>query len=241
MSDPQSRNLSNLVALSKLDNSLALIQSERKQLETALEEQEAQLLALKVSAENAEVKFSTEQEKYQKEEKRIREESQKLIERRKSLQTFSNYKVQQAAQKEIEQSAKQLGLQEEKLIAQLDLIASLEEEAKRTKEAFTQAGKDLEEKRQEVEETFSTLEERAAEKQKERDQLIPEIPEDQIGIYRQVSIRFVGDSMVPVKEGVCTGCFVQVGPQMMVEISRGGALTKCRTCGRILYIEDQLN
>jgi len=241
MSDAKSQNLSNLVALSKLDNSLALIKSERTQLASALEQQEKQLHDLKVSSENAEVKFSTEQEKYQKEEKRIREESQKLVERRKALQTFSNYKVQQAAQKEIEQSAKQLGLQEEKLIAQLDLIASLEEDAKQKKELFTSAVEKLEEAKKEAEETFATLEQREVDKLKERDELVPQIPEEQIAVYRQVSIRFVGDSMVPLNDGVCSGCFVQVGPQMMVQISRGGELTKCRSCGRILYIEDQLS
>ena len=41
-----------------------------------------------------------------------------------------------------------------------------------------------------------------------------------------------------VEKKSCTGCHVQVRPQIVVELHKGEKLVNCPGCGRILYIEE---
>lgn len=60
------------------------------------------------------------------------------------------------------------------------------------------------------------------------------LPDD----FREVYIRIVrsrgADAMAEVEGGVCTGCSVNLTPNMSAEVSMGRAVT-CKSCGRLIY------
>ncbi len=53
--------------------------------------------------------------------------------------------------------------------------------------------------------------------------------------YDLVLARRAGVAVVPVNNGCCAGCHMQVPPQLLLEIMRTGAIRVCQNCSRVLY------
>jgi predicted nucleic acid-binding Zn-ribbon protein len=61
-----------------------------------------------------------------------------------------------------------------------------------------------------------------------------------LSVYNRVAAKFPGDPVVVlVNRESCAGCFMKVGPQVQVQISRGD-FVKCPGCGRILRLDGDL-
>jgi predicted nucleic acid-binding Zn-ribbon protein len=57
--------------------------------------------------------------------------------------------------------------------------------------------------------------------------------------YETVLMRRGGQAVAEVIGGVCSGCHMQIPPQAIIEIRKGGAVRVCPSCQRILYVNDQ--
>ena len=238
MSDENKGLLSQLILVSKEDSALASIAAERRKLEKEISEIAAAFK--KIDTERLQKLRSHDEKKsrYNKEEKRLRDEHDKLVGRRKALTTLNNYKLQQSAEKEIEHAAKALNEQEETLLESLEEIDKLNAEV-------TSLAKSADEKKaehtkvtSEAAAAFKSFSEREATHQQERLRLVQGIDAKSLTIYDRVKERFVMDPVVEVVGSSCKGCHMQVGPQIIVQISRGTSLVRCPGCGRILFLKE---
>lgn len=239
MSESSQNLLSKLIVISKVDASLARINAEHSQLETELADRILAAKALRSDYEARKAELDKQRSGYDREEKRLRDEQQKLVDRRKGLLSFTDYKVAQAAQKEIEHASKQLGLHEEKLLATLDQIDSMASEVNEIEETLSKMEGDLNTFEEEARGTMETLLGRRDEREQERKELAQGIESRPLTLYEGSLRRFPTDPVVAIgKDYLCQGCFMQVGPQMLLRISRGEELIKCPGCGRILFIDE---
>ncbi len=236
MSEKFGKLLKQLIDLSEVDMSLARILARRKELETqladkllAIEEQEREF-------EDKSAQATNDRETFRREEKRLKEENEKLVGRRKALDSFSDYKSQQAAQKEIEQTSRQLGTQEEKLLATLDALEALEGEAATLKETLDKAKEEFATFEEDAKGELVTLEERGAEKQAARDEIASNVGARDLVAYDRIKNRFPMDPVVALQGQACGGCHMELGPQVMVQVARAESLVKCGGCGRFLYM-----
>ena len=236
MSEEIRKALLNLKAISSIDSRVAQIKAERKRLEDQLTEKKQ---AVEIAENDAASKLNTHAERkrvYQREENFLRDEQSKLVNRRKALQSLQSYKLQQAAEKEIEASSKQLSAQEENLITMLDAVEDLEQIATEAQTVLDGLKSELEALETDAAETFKTLDERANSQSTERAELIAETPADALRQYDRLSERYPMDTVVAFKDNTCGGCFLNLGPQVMVQIGRADQIVRCRGCGRILYL-----
>ncbi len=63
------------------------------------------------------------------------------------------------------------------------------------------------------------------------------LPGDMRDIYRRLVERRGSDSLASVNNGTCTGCYTAITPQMQTQLMLS-ELVVCKSCGRILYLED---
>jgi predicted nucleic acid-binding Zn-ribbon protein len=56
-------------------------------------------------------------------------------------------------------------------------------------------------------------------------------------LYNTLKEKRQGVGVVSVKHETCQGCFVNVPPQMFIEVQKSNALIRCPNCNRILYWE----
>lgn len=53
--------------------------------------------------------------------------------------------------------------------------------------------------------------------------------------FEKISKMNKGSAVVNVKDEVCMGCFMNIPPQLYIEVQRGNSLISCPQCSRILY------
>jgi hypothetical protein len=56
-------------------------------------------------------------------------------------------------------------------------------------------------------------------------------------LYNTLKEKRQGVGVVSVKHETCQGCFVNVPPQMFIEVQKNNALIRCPNCNRILHWE----
>ncbi|MCI5064781.1 hypothetical protein MRY87_03545 [bacterium] len=233
---PVSQVLPLLVQLSEIDSALARLLAKRKQLEEQVEQSQQQLHSLQRDHEAKKGGLEQRRAKIREEERRIAEENEKLVERRKALSTFSNYKVQQSAQKEVEQAAKQLAGQEERVLVSMEELEALEKEVAELETAVEKAAAENQELLDSAEGEIDSLLERAKEKEGQRTEIASQIDSGNLATYDRIRNRHPVDPLVAVQDGKCGGCYMQVGAQMLVQVSRAASLVKCRGCSRVLFL-----
>ena len=237
-----SKLIENLIEIGKLDAQIARILIEKNNAIKKYADVDNKLnqRALVLSEKSNLLKLK--QEKYSKEESTIKEERQKLVDRRKAIYSFNDYKVQQTAQKEIEFASKQLDAREEHLLPVLDEIEILKKDydnvlndCKTLKQTLNKLQKD----KDDIEATFKKREEESLQR---KDVIIKDVPRDALQEYNKAKNRNPIDPVVSINSSnLCGGCSMKLGSQVVVDVSRGDKVVHCPGCNRILYINVENN
>jgi len=130
---------------------------------------------------------------------------------------------------------------EEEILQVMDEIEELkkdllkrEKEVKVTLEKIEGERKKLQEKMGHDENIWSKQIER-------REVLSKQIESKLFKLYNTLKEKRQGVGVVSVKHETCQGCFVNVPPQMFIEVQKNNALIRCPNCNRILYWEADRN
>ncbi|MBX7143028.1 MAG: hypothetical protein K1X79_01115 [Oligoflexia bacterium] len=228
--------INNLLALSKLDGSLAHIVSERKRWDSEVKARVQERNKAQASYQAKLKQFEDRRSLCKQEEKNLGEERQRLTERRKALKTLGTYKLQQAAEREIEHINRELNSREEGLIKMISEAEVLEKEVAALSDALQKAQTTLSQLEEKAKTDLSDLETREREYKAERESLVPQLDAASITTYNKVRDKHPGSAIAMVSNNSCTGCFMQIGPQLVVQVAKGLALQRCPGCGRILYL-----
>lgn len=228
-----------LIQLSEIDSSLAAIDRDRKRLEKDLASQKEAIRSKAIIFRDKDQVAKKKQLISQEEDKAIKMEQVRLTDRRKALGTFTNYKLQETALREIENNARQLGLREEALITIIDEADGLTKETVQIRAELESEKKEYDKFLVLSAETFSNLSDKEARYQTQRGTLLPEIPSSELSVYERTRARHPDSPLAFIKNATCSGCFIQIGPQVSLQVLRGNSLVKCPGCSRILVIEEK--
>lgn len=238
MSETQNTQiLPTLIELSKVDVQIALLQAQKKSIDTERGKRK-QALDAQALKRGARSKLLDEKKALNtREEKSIKVERDRVNERRRALSTLSNYKLQQAAEREIEYVAKQIGQREDLLLQLMREIEVLEKDIAdidAVTKGLTDENVAFE---REAEETLQGVAARLEEYTAERTKLVGIIGQGAIlTTYNRIKDRFPSNPVVDVlNRDSCAGCHMKLGPQVVVQISRGDVV-KCPGCSRFLKL-----
>lgn len=228
--------LGRLKELSEVDAALLRLLSERKKLETQFRSLNDEIEKLKKDVVALQAKAKQSKFNYDLETKKVRDERDKLAARRRALATLGNYKLQQAAAKEIDAAETEVSAHEDTLVALLD-GAELAEKSATEKELLLL---DKDEERaalvRDMKPTLETLAEREAKYNDTRAALASKVDTRDLATYDGLRSRLAPDVMSPIVSGACDFCNLQTPPQMVIQVTAGTSIQKCRGCSRILYI-----
>lgn len=237
MTDEKGRSIQLLKALSEVDNSLARIRAERKKFEGELQELSKGVSTLETEVKNKQRESSELKRKYEREEKFLQAEREKLIGRRKSVGSLGDYKVQQAASREIESVSKQLDLQEDTLLKQMEDLDKRLAELKVKEETLAKNQEEVNARKESSTEFLTNIKQREDEKKQERDKISSEVDADFLRRYAIIVEKFPMDPVAAVINKQCNKCRMNIPPQILVKVSRGQTIEQCPGCHRIVYIE----
>ncbi len=226
-----------IIQLSKLDVQIATLSAQKKKLESDLEGRKQGITSHETKKTAREKVLEDKKALCVKEEKSVKAERDKINERRSALNTLNNYKLQQAAEREIDYTAKQIGQREDLLLGLMREIEALEKEVTDMTGVINGLNDEYAALHKESSETMKGLEEQLAGLNKERAEQASQLAGQSVLIaYNRIRDRFPSNPVVEVaNRDSCAGCFMKLGPQVIVQVSRQDVI-KCPGCGRILRL-----
>ena len=241
MNEVKKNLLTNLVLISREDSALGRIRAERKKAESEIAQTAQQLKKAELEAQATGKVLDEKRRRYANEDNKIRDERDKPVLRRKALSSLNNYKLQQSAEKEIENSSRELDQHEESLIAVLEEVDRLAENSQKAAALVAELSDKHAELIAASKDLLASLEEREKQHLDEKMRLLPFVDSKSLALYQRVVEKYPLDAVVPLKQYTCGGCFMHIGPQATVQIGRDDSIVRCRGCGRILYLDEQKN
>ena len=240
MGDTEKSILQKVREISSLDVLIARIEREQRELKSAAEKRKNQIGEEEKRSAVRQKLMDEKKTLYNREEKSLRDNRDKLNERRKALDTLNNYKLQQAALREVDFSSKELSGREDQLIGLLGEVSTLEDDITKLSGSIKELQTSSAAYEAEIAATLEETTARMQEYQKERQEIASSISDQtSLTTYRRAKDKYPHDPVVPLKDGQsCTGCYMKVGPQILVQVSRG-EIVRCPGCGRIVHLSDK--
>ena len=194
------------------------------------------------AAQRATEQLQTECARLQRENRRLEQECQDYEAQLRDLE-ITLYSGKISAPKELEQLQRRIAAyqtakagREEKLLNQLYLLETKEQElAKAEKQAAARQTK-LTAAAAEVVRRVDSLQQRCAQLEKEVAELERALPESLKGFYQRSTEALQGIVVVPIKDETCGFCHVIIPPAVLEKVKKGGSgVILCENCGRGLF------
>ncbi|WP_299981373.1 C4-type zinc ribbon domain-containing protein [Desulfobacula sp.] len=207
--------------LEKVEKKKEKLSGQLKQFGNALEENKENLLSDTAACKDIESEIQIVDDRIIKSNEKLR-----MVKTNKEYQLFL---------REVDDTKKRKDALETELLEYLDekekmekIVQESEKEYHLLKDQIEGEQKDIEKKSKDDREL---LDEYFAQQKKIGKNLDPSL----MTRFVRISKMNKGSAVVNVKNEVCMGCFMNIPPQLYIEVQRGNSLISCPQCSRILY------
>jgi len=111
----------------------------------------------------------------------------------------------------------------------------IEKEIREANQRFNRDREKFEKEKELIHQKKCELEEKIKRTQKEREEIVPRIPPEQLSLYERIFRKMGGIALSPVTDDFCSMCHMRIRPQVLNELKEAKKLIICEACGRILY------
>lgn len=228
-----------LVRLAEIDHSARHIEEQLRGIPQELEERRAAVASLEalVSGQKSQMEAAAKLLAQQEEELRIRSGS--LAKSKAKSAKARNMREAEAAERELDSVRRSIRDAEEER-------ARLQGQIEQSKSVLDAPLLELEEQKQALAEAeagaeakLSALRAEHATKVAGRDAFVSAIPKPIYRRYERIRPK-IHPTVVEAIDGVCTGCRMQMAPQLYNQIVAGTDLHQCQACQRFLYHRDAI-
>ncbi len=235
------RQIEQLIVLQKVDNEIVNL---KKKLEEAPKEMasiQEKLETQKQQQSQVEEKISMLRQQEQKLNREIEEDNQRIKRSKNKLMMVENSKEYHAMMREMDNLEKTNRLREEEKLAveedlatQNNLKSSIDSEVEKLE-------KELESRQKGMDDQLNGAQAKLDELQQKRDEAINVIPRPILSRYEFIRSRLSNPVIVPVQNGICTGCYISIPPQSFVELQKGEQILNCPNCQRLIFWENHFS
>ena len=148
-------------------------------------------------------------------------------------------------QEQIARSEESKGAKEVEVLELLTLLENLQGKKADVERDLADLEKSYQRKEAEVLGLVKELEEKVGGLKDERGQLAVEITSDHLDLYERINSKVDADCIVAAEESAdeagvyfCQGCYMTVTKQELNQLALAQDLLTCRSCSRLLYLED---
>jgi predicted nucleic acid-binding Zn-ribbon protein len=230
-------NLSPLIELQKFDLRIMEIKDERRQIPQRLHIIEAPLQESKrvlLDATSAVDTLVKERRSHEKDLEAHEDRLEKLKERAAQLKTNQEY---QAHLFEVELANKKKFEIEDKILICMEKIEQLQRVSTEAQEKVKTAEKCFAQEKQLLEERDQKLMQELAELEAQQRDRAAHIEKSLLDRYTKLKASRKDHALASVQGGICSGCRLQIPPQLIAEVKRSQDLHACPYCHRMLYWE----
>ncbi|OPY65458.1 MAG: putative zinc ribbon domain protein [Syntrophorhabdaceae bacterium PtaU1.Bin034] len=175
-----------------------------------------------------------------KKEQELETEKAQIKKAESKLYEVKTNKEYQAMLKEIETARGTNDKTEEDIILLMERIEELKKDYQSSSKALAIREKEVAEETKELEKQIETVGSVVTKLRVERERLLAGVSEDVKARYNILIEKRAGVAVVNVRNGTCLGCFMNIPPQLFIEVMKNNRLITCPSCNRILfYVEEE--
>jgi len=218
-----------------------IINNEKKKLigPKKIEEMDRELEELKKKAEKEKAVIDELEKERRKKEKDLGVEKDRIKKIEAKLYEVKTNKEYQALLKEIEMAKEEIDKTEEDIIILMDRTEDLKKEYDSVLEHMKKRENEIKVEKDRLLNELANIDKTLEEIKKQRDQLLKNVSEEIRSTYLNLIEKREGLAVVNVKNGVCLGCYMNIPPQLFIEVTKNNRLITCPSCNRIFYfVED---
>lgn len=233
------RQISLLVELQRLDSEIRRLTLRKRELPEELTGQEEAFRALCQRVEEARQAFDAAVKAHRDKESEHRDGVDRLRKTKDRLLEVKTNKEYQAMLKEIEAIEQKNSQTEDEILALLERMDAFKRELKKEEKSLEESRLQYEQAKRKIEDELHSLDEEILACQKNLQGLSGDIDRDLMKRYEIIKKRKNGLAVVPVLRGVCTGCHLNIPPQLYNEIQKSDQILCCPNCNRIIYWDEK--
>lgn len=224
-----------LVDVQEIDAEIAIIKKDSNQYPRQLKTEEKKLEEARGQVETLQSEI-TEMDVERKElENNLKMEVAKLKKWEARLSDIRNQREYVALSREIESAKRQNKDTEERV---LELMGTAEEKGKLLEtlsDDLAVLEVDYDQLKSEIDQTMAEVNAKLKVLEEKRDERLVGIPANLVKRYQLIRDKRAGVALVPVKDGGCQGCYMQLPPQLYNVLMRMDSIEVCPSCARIIY------
>jgi len=229
------KQIEQLIVLQEVDDDILELSQEIDQAPQELADLEAQLGEFEERRGQINEKMSILNEQKKKLAVEIEEDASKIKKSKNKLMLVGNTKEYHAMMREMDSLEKLNRMRDEEQ-------AAVREELVRQDEATQTLKDEMGGVQEQYDARKTTLDERLAKANKKLDSLnrkrkkaCKAVPPPILGRYEFIRERMEHPVIVPVSEGVCSGCNIMIPPQSYNDLQKGQQILSCPNCQRLIY------
>jgi predicted nucleic acid-binding Zn-ribbon protein len=223
-----------LIEVQRHDARIQELDGMKKVFPAKLEEMRADLGRVEQMLEREKAQLAESESWRRRQEDTMKDEEAALLRAKQRSSLVKNTKEMMANERELQNTRKSAQERQEEV---LKLVDSLET----AKKNIAQHEADLEGLRTHVTDEeqasktkIAEIEQQIGEEKKLREVAAARVRADVMKKYSTIRMRR-GLAMVPVRNGTCQGCNMNIPPQLYNTIQRGNSIELCGNCNRIIY------
>ena len=219
---------------------MQIIENERKLVSTPkkIEKMDHDIQAMHEKVDKEKEILEEFEKERRKKEKELELEKEKIKKFESKLYEVKTNKEYQALLKEIETAKKANDKEEEEIIEIMVKIEELKKDFESTSKSLKEKEKVAEVEKKKLLNEADSIEKTIKELTQQRDNLLSVVDKTLRDTYNRLISRGGGMAVVNVKNGVCLGCFMNIPPQLFIEVTKNNRLILCPSCNRIFYFTE---
>lgn len=230
--------IAQLLALQKVDDAVHAMKNELEQAPREVNDLEQRFAVL----EEQRIKILDKLEHLHEQQKRlaleIDDDATRIKKSKSKLMQVGNTREYHAMLREMDSMEKSNRSREEEKLTLQEALQLENANMEETTDAYEKLKAELEEKRSNLQLRMDKAQSALDTLQKERAGTGAEIPPPVFSRYEFIRHRLDHPVIVPVNQGVCSGCHIAIPPQAFIELQRGQQILSCPNCQRLIYWDE---
>lgn len=220
---------------------IQIIENERKLLlaPKKIEGMNKEIKGIKDKVEKEKGMIEELEKERKRKEKELDVEKEKVKKFESRLYEVKTNKEYQALLKEIEGTKETNDKTEEEIIIIMEKVEELKKDFESSLTHFKKREKESENEKNRLEKEINSMDKTIMDLKQSRDKLLSTVSDNLRATYNTLIEKRNGIAVVNVKNGVCLGCFMNIPPQLFIEVTKNRQLILCPSCNRIFYFIDE--
>ena len=230
-----------LVEIQKIDQEIKSLTAKKETLPEKARELDAAFQSRKERVDEEKTGLESLNKLHKEKESELKQGQEKLRKTKDRLLEVKTNKEYQAMLAEIEAAEQGNGRVEEEILILYDRIDEKKNLLKGHENEFVQYRGTYETERKKIDEELASIDGELEAQKKKYDACIPGLKPDLRRRYEMIKGRRNGIAVVPARNSICSGCNLNLPPQLYNELQRSEELICCPNCNRIIYREESAN